>query len=226
VSLPFDRLLLITGNYADVEGLGLDELKLQCCDDGTLEVDEYLATCYPNIYAVGSVAGPCGAPHVAEHQAWYAAVNALFGGLKRFVVSERVLPRAVFTSPEIASVGLTEQEARELKLEYEMTRLDMATLPGAVVEGAKQGFVKVLTQQGEDRILGVTIASAQASETLAGFVVAMKYKLGLRKLGDTVQLGPTRAQALRRVAEAWRQQHRSARLLAWAERLSRWRIKR
>ncbi|SDP81361.1 FAD-dependent oxidoreductase [Ectopseudomonas guguanensis] len=226
VSLPFDRLLLMTGNYADVEGLGLDELKLQCCDDVTLEVDEYLATCYPNIYAVGSVAGPCGAPHVAEHQAWYAAVNALFGGLKRFVVSERVLPRAVFTSPEIASVGLTEQKARELKLEYEVTRLDMATLPGAVVEGAKQGFVKVLTQQGEDRILGVTIVSAQASETLAGFVVAMKYKLGLRKLGDTVQLSPTQAQALRRVAEAWRQQHRSARLLAWAERLSRWRIKR
>ncbi|MEO9335794.1 dihydrolipoamide dehydrogenase, partial [Pseudomonas guguanensis] len=101
-----------------------------------------------------------------------------------------------------------------------------ATLPGAVVEGAKQGFVKVLTQQGEDRILGVTIVSAQASETLAGFVVAMKYKLGLRKLGDTVQLSPTQAQALRRVAEAWRQQHRSARLLAWTERLNRWRIRR
>ncbi len=225
-SLPFDRLLLMLGQYADVEGLGLDELKLHCGDDGTLEADEYLATRYPNIYAVGSVAGPYGAPHVAEHQAWYAAVNALFGGLKRFVVSDRVLPRAVYTSPEMATVGLTEHEARALKLEFQTTRLDLATLPGAVAERAEQGFVKVLTEHDHDRILGVTIVGEQASETLAGFVVAMKYKVGMHKLGDAVQLSPTQGEALRRVAEAWRQQHRSPRMLTWAERLNRWRVER
>ncbi len=225
-SLPFDRLLLMLGQYADVEGLGLDELKLHCGDDGTLEADEYLATRYPNIYAVGSVAGPYGAPHVAEHQAWYAAVNALFGGLKRFVVSDRVLPRAVYTSPEMATVGLTEHEAGALKLEFQTTRVDLATLPGAVAERAEQGFVKVLTEHDHDRILGVTIVSEQASETLAGFVVAMKYKVGLHKLGDAVQLSPTQGEALRRVAEAWRQQHRSPRMLTWAERLNRWRVER
>lgn len=225
-SLPFDQVLLMLGQQADVEGLGLKALKLDCGDDGTLEADEYLATRYPNIYAVGSVAGPYGASYVAEHQAWYAAVNALFGGIKRFVVSDRVIPRAVFTSPEMAIVGLTEHEARELKLEFETTRLDLTALAGAVVEGAGQGFVKVLTEQGKDRILGVTIVGEQASDTLAGFVVAMKHKLGLKKLGDTVQLSPTQGEALRRVAEVWRQQHRSARMLAWAERLNRWRIKR
>ncbi|MDH2240847.1 FAD-dependent oxidoreductase [Stutzerimonas stutzeri] len=225
VSLPFDRLLLMTGQCADVEGLGLDGLKLHCGDDGTLEADEYLATRYPNIYAVGSVAGPYGASYVAEHQAWYAAVNALFGGLKRFVVSDRVLPRAVFTSPEMATAGLTEQEAQALKLEFETTQLDMTALPGAVVEGAEQGFVKVLTEKGEDRIIGVTIVGAHASETLAGFVVAMKYKLGLHKVGDAVQLSPTQGEALRRVAVAWRQQHRSPRMLNWAARMNRWRRK-
>lgn len=223
VSLPFDRLLLMSGQCADVEGLGLDGLKLHCGDDGTLEADEYLATRYPNIYAVGSVAGPYGASYVAEHQAWYAAVNALFGGLKRFEVSDRVLPRAVFTSPELATVGLTEHEAQALELEFETIRLDMTALPGAVVEGAEQGFVKVLTEKGEDRILGVTIVGPHASETLAGFVVAMKYKLGLHKLGEAVQLSPTQGEALRRVAEAWRQQHRSPRLLNWAARMNRWR---
>ncbi|MCQ4285893.1 FAD-dependent oxidoreductase [Pseudomonas stutzeri] len=225
-SLPFDQVLLMLGQQADVEGLGMEALKLDCGDDGTLEADEYLATRYPNIYAVGSVAGPYGASYVAEHQAWYAAFNALFGGLKRFVVSDRVIPRAVFTSPEMATVGLTEHEARELKLEFETTRLDLTTLAGAVVEGAGQGFVKVLTEQNKDRILGVTIVGEHASETLAGFVVAMKHKLGLNKLGDTVQLSPTQGEVLRRAAEIWRQQHRSARMLAWAERLNRWRIKR
>lgn len=225
-SLPFDQVLLMLGQQADVEGLVMEALKLDCGDDGTLEADEYLATRYPNVYAVGSVAGPYGASYVAEHQAWYAAVNALFGGIKRFVVSDRVIPRAVFTSPEMATVGLTEHEARELKLEFETTRLDLTTLAGAVVEGAEQGFVKVLTEQGKDRILGVTIVGEQASDTLAGFVVAMKHKLGLKKLGDTVQLSPTQGEALRRVAEVWRQQHRSARMLSWAERLNRWRVKR
>ncbi|HCJ29690.1 MAG TPA: dihydrolipoamide dehydrogenase [Pseudomonas sp.] len=222
--LPFDRMLLALGQSADVEGLGLDELGLRCGDDGTLEVDEYLSTRYPNIYAVGSVAGPYGAPHVAEHQAWYAAVNALFGEFKRFAVSERVIPRAVFTDPEVASVGLTDVEAKALGVEFEVTRLDLGALAGAIAEGADQGFVKVLTEQGNDRILGVTIVGEQASETLAGFVVAMKHKLGLNKLADTVQLGATLGEASWAVADAWRQQRRPARALHWAERLHRWRL--
>lgn len=224
LALPFDRVLLALGQSADVEGLGLDALGLRCGDDGSLDVDEYLATRYPNIYAVGSVAGPYGAPHVAEHQAWYAAVNALFGGFRRFTVSERVIPHAVFTAPEIASVGLTEAEARALGVEFDVIRLNLSSLAGAVAEGAGEGFVKVLTEQGEDRILGVTIVGEQASETLAGFVVAMKHKLGLNKLAETVQLGATLGEASRVVAEAWRQQRRPTRAIGWAERFNRWRL--
>ena len=224
-SLPFDRVLLMLGQRADVEGLGLSKLRLECGDDGTLEADEYLATRYPNIYAVGSVAGPYGAPHVAEHQGWYAAVNALFGGLKRFVVSDRVTPRAIFTTPEIATVGLNEAEAHALKLEFETTRLDLSTHAGAVIAGAGQGYVKVITEHDTDRILGVTIVGDHASETIAGFVVAMKHKLGMNKLGKTVLVSPTQGEALRQVAEIWQRQHQSARMRAWAERFNRWMLR-
>lgn len=222
--LPFDRVLLALGQSADVEALGVDELGLRYADDGSLETDEYLTTRIPNIYAVGSVAGPYGAPHVAEHQAWYAAVNALFGGFWRFAVSERVIPHAVFTSPEVASVGLTEARARDLGMEFDVTRLGLGTMAGAVAEGDDKGFVKVLTEQGKDRILGVTIVGEQASETLAGFVLAMKHKLGLNKLAGTVQLGATLGEASRVVAVTWRQQRRPARVLRWAQRFHRWRL--
>ena len=224
-ALPFERILLALGQSADVAGLGLEALGLQCAEDGSLEVDEYLSTRYPNIYAVGSVAGPQGAPHVAEHQAWYAAVNALFGDFKRFAVSERVLPRAVFTAPEIATVGLTEAEARAQGFELDISRLELATLPGAL-GGADAGFVKVLTEHGSDRIVGVTIVGEQASETLSGFVVAMKHKLGMNKLADIVQLDATLGEASRLVAEAWQQRRRPARTLKWAQRLHRWRLGR
>ncbi|WP_217473674.1 FAD-dependent oxidoreductase [Stutzerimonas stutzeri] len=222
--LPFDRVLLALGQSADIEGLGTETLGLCCADDGSLEVDEYLATRFPNIYAVGSVAGPYGAPHVAEHQAWYAAFNSLFGGFKRFVVSERAIPHAVFTSPEVASVGLTEAKAQALGVEFDVTRLSLGAIAGAVAEGAEDGFVKVLTERGKDRILGVTIVGDQASETLAGFVLAMKHKLGLNKLANTVQLGATLGEASRVVATAWRQQRRPARAIGWSERLHRWRL--
>ena len=222
--LPFDRVLLALGERADIDGLGTEALGLCCVDDGSLEVDEYLATRFPNIYAVGSVAGPYGAPHVAEHQGWYAAFNTLFGSFKRFVVSERAIPHAVFTSPEVASVGLTEAKAQALGVEFEVTRLGLGAIAGAVAEGADDGFVKVLTERGKDRILGVTIVGDQASETLAGFVLAMKHKLGLNKLANTVQLGATLGEASRVVAVAWRQQRRPARAIGWAERLHRWRL--
>ncbi len=223
-ALPFDRLLLALGQHADIRGLGLDELGLRCGEDGSLEVDEYLTTRFPNIYAVGSVAGPYGAPHVAEHQAWYAAVNALFGDFKRFAVSERVIPRAVFTTPEVASVGLSEPEARAQGTEFDVTRVPLGALSGAIAEEAGEGFIKVLTERGKDRILGVSIVGEQASETLAGFVVAMKHKIGMNRLADTVHLGATLGDASRLLAETWQRQHRPLRLLRWAERLNRWRL--
>jgi len=223
-SLPFDRLLLALGRRAHLEGLGLDELKLNINEDGSLEVDEYLATRYPNIYAIGAVAGPDCSTQSATHHAWYAAANGLFSGFRRFMVSDRVVPRVAFTAPEIASVGLTEAQAKLADMEYEVTLLDLDSLEAAQLTNGNKGFLKVLTEQGRDRILGVTLVGEGASETLAVFVLAMKHKLGLNKLRRTVHITPTLAEASLAVAEAWRRAHIAKRPQTWVARLHRWRL--
>jgi pyruvate/2-oxoglutarate dehydrogenase complex dihydrolipoamide dehydrogenase (E3) component/uncharacterized membrane protein YdjX (TVP38/TMEM64 family) len=223
-SLPFDQVLLALGRKAHLDDLGLERLELNIREDGSLEVDEYLATRYPNIYAVGAVAGPDSSFQSAKHHAWYAAANGLFSGFRRFMVSDRVVPRVAFTSPEIASVGLTEAQAKLAEVEYEVTMLDLDSLEAAQMSAGNSGFLKVLTERGRDRIIGVTLVGDGASETLAVFVLAMKHKLGLNKLRRTVHINPTLAEASLAVAEAWRRAHTAKRPQTWAARLHRWRL--
>lgn len=223
-SLAFDQVLLALGREAHLHDLGLEKLKLSTREDGSLEVDEYLATRYPNIYAVGAVTGPDSSFQSAKHHAWYAAANGLFSGFRRFMVSDRVVPRVAFTSPEIASVGLTEAQAKLAELEYEVTMLDLDSLEAAQMSIGNSGFLKVLTERGRDRIIGVTLVGDGASETLAVFVLAMKHKLGLNKLRRTVHINPTLAEASLAVAEAWRRAHTAKRSQTWAARLHRWRL--
>ncbi|AZZ45367.1 dihydrolipoamide dehydrogenase [Pseudomonadaceae bacterium SI-3] len=223
-SLPFDEVLLALGRQAHLDDLGLEALELNTREDGSLEVDEYLATRYPNIYAVGAVTGPDSSFQSATHHAWYAAANGLFSGFRRFMVSDRVVPRVAFTSPEIASVGLTEAQAKLAELEYEVTLLNLDSLEAAQMSAGSSGFLKVLTERGRDRIIGVTLVGDGASETLAVFVLAMKHKLGLNKLRRTVHINPTLAEASLAVAEAWRRAHTAKRPQTWAARLHRWRL--
>ncbi len=223
-SLPFDQVLLALGRKAHLDDLGLERLELNIREDGSLEVDEYLATRYPNVYAVGAVAGPDSSFQSAKHHAWYAAANGLFSGFRRFIVSDRVVPRVAFTSPEIASVGLTEAQAKLAEMEYEVTMLDLDSLEAAQMSAGNSGFLKVLTERGRDRIIGVTLVGDGASETLAVFVLAMKHKLGLNKLRRTVHINPTLAEASLAVAEAWRRAHTAKRPQTWAARLHRWRL--
>lgn len=223
-TLPFDQVLLALGRRAQLSGLDLDGLKLNYTDDGSLEVDEYLATRYPNIYAVGAVAGPDSSVQRARHHAWYAAANGLFSGLRRQMVSDRVVPRVTFTSPEIASVGLTEAQAKLAEMDYEVTKLNLDSLQAAQIGSGRAGFVKMLTERGRDRIIGVTLVGDGASESLAVFVLAMKHKLGLNKLRRTVHINPTLAEASLAVAEAWRRAHLSKHPHRWAARLHRWRL--
>ena len=219
--VAFDLLLCAVGRAARLTGYGLEELGI---DSGkTVATDAYLQTLHPTIYAAGDVAGPYQLTHVAAHQAWYATVNALFGDFKRFKVNYRVIPQATFTDPEIARVGLNEREAQAQGVAYEVTRFDIAELDRAIVDSAARGFVKVLTVPGKDRILGVTIAGAQAGELLAEYVLAMQHGLGLGKILGTVHSYPTLAEANKYAAGQWRRTHQPEALLRWAQRLHDWR---
>jgi len=221
-TIEFDELLCAVGRTPRVEGFGLEELGIPLTPRKTIETDSRLQTRYPNIYAVGDVAGPYQLTHVAAHQAWYGAVNALFGRFRRFKVDYSVIPWATFTDPEVARVGLSETEASEQGVAHEITRFDFADLDRAIADGNTRGFVKVLTVPGKDRILGVTIVGERAGDLLAEYVLAMKHGLGLNKVLGTIHTYPTLSEANKYVAGEWKRAHAPQKLLAWVGRYFAW----
>jgi len=218
--IEFDALLCAVGRVARLQGYGLEALGIPT--QRTVLVNDYLETLYPNIYAAGDVAGPYQFTHTAGHTAWYAAVNALFGDFKRFKVDYSVVPWATFIEPEVARVGLNEQDAKEKNMAYDLTQYGIDDLDRAIADGTAHGFVKVLTVPGKDRILGVTIVGEHAGDLLAEFVLAMKHGLGLNKILGTIHTYPTLAEANKYVAGEWRRAHAPQKLLRWAARFHAW----
>ncbi len=220
-TIEFDALICAVGRVARLKGYGLEALGIET--DRTIVTNEYLETLYPNIYAAGDVAGPYQFTHVAAHQAWYAAVNAIFGQFKKFKADYRVIPWTTFIDPEVARVGLSEQEAKEKGIAVEVTRYDLGDLDRAIADSAAYGFVKVLTVPGKDRILGVTIVGEHSGDLLAEFVLAMKHGLGLNKILGTIHTYPTWAEANKYAAGEWKRAHAPTRVLAWLEKYHTWR---
>ena len=218
--IEFDALLCAVGRVARLQGYGLEELGIPT--QRTVAVNDYLETLYPNIFAAGDVAGPYQFTHTASHMAWYAAVNALFGDFRKFKVDYSVVPWATFIEPEVARVGLNEQEAKEKSIAYEVTKYGIDDLDRAIADGTAHGFVKVLTVPGKDRILGVTIVGEHAGDLLAEFVLAMKHGLGLNKILGTIHTYPTLAEANKYAAGEWKRAHAPQKVLAWLQRFHAW----
>lgn len=221
--IAFDAILVAVGRVPRTQGYGLEELKIPLAPRKTIETDAYLQTLYPNIYACGDVAGPWQLTHAGAHQAWYATANALFGGIKRFRADGRVMPAVVFTDPEVARVGLNEREAEHDGVAYEITRYDLAELDRALAEQAPQGFVKVLTVSGRDRLLGATCVGPHAGEWITEFALAMRHRIGLGGILATVHAYPTFAEANKYAAGVWKKAHAPESILHWLGRWQRWR---
>ena len=204
VRVAFDAILVAVGRVANTTGYGLEELGIATTPGRTIQTDDYLQTLYPNIFACGDVAGPYQFTHTASHQAWYAAVNALFGTFRRYRADYRVIPWTTFTDPEVARVGLNEQEARAQQIAHVVSTFDLAELDRAIADEHAHGFIKVLTSPGSDTILGVTCVGAHAGELLAEYVLAMKHGLGLNAILGTIHTYPTMAEANKYVAGVWR----------------------
>ncbi|HMM70678.1 MAG TPA: FAD-dependent oxidoreductase [Rhodocyclaceae bacterium] len=221
-----DRILVAVGRAANLTGYGLQELGVRT--GRTVQVNDFLQTNFPNIYACGDVAGPYQFTHTAAHMAWYATVNSLLGPLLalrggRFRVDYSTVPWVTFVDPEVARVGLNETEAHERGIPHEVTVYPLDDLDRAIAEGDTDGFVKVLTVPGRDRILGVTLVGAHAGELLAEYVLAMRHRIGLNKILSTIHPYPTWAEANKYAAGRWRQAHAPQALLRWAERFHAWR---
>jgi pyruvate/2-oxoglutarate dehydrogenase complex dihydrolipoamide dehydrogenase (E3) component/uncharacterized membrane protein YdjX (TVP38/TMEM64 family) len=202
--IAFDEILVAVGRVANTTGYGLEELGIPVTPQRTVEVNAFLETAYPNIFACGDVAGPYQFTHTASHMAWYASVNALFGRFRKFKVDYSVIPWATFTEPEVARVGLNEQEAKEKGIPHRVTVYGIDDLDRAIADGEAHGFVKVLTVPGSDRILGATIVGEHAGDLIAEFVSAMRHGLGLNRILGTIHIYPTLAEANKYAAGNWK----------------------
>jgi pyruvate/2-oxoglutarate dehydrogenase complex dihydrolipoamide dehydrogenase (E3) component len=222
VRIAFDQVLVAVGRVANTQGYGLEQLGIPVTPQRTVEVDEHMATLYPNIYACGDVAGPYQFTHTAAHTAWYAAVNALFGRLRRFRADFSVIPWATFTDPEVARVGLNETEARQKGIGYEVTTYGIDDLDRAIADGEAYGLVKVLTVPGKDRILGATIVGEHAGDLIVEYIAAMKHGIGLNKILGTIHIYPTLAEANKYAAGNWKRAHAPQAALRWVERYHAW----
>jgi pyruvate/2-oxoglutarate dehydrogenase complex dihydrolipoamide dehydrogenase (E3) component len=222
VRIEFDALLCAVGRVANTAGYGLEQLGIPLSSSRTVETNEFLQTRYPNIYACGDVAGPYQFTHTAAHQAWYASVNALFGALRRFRADYSVIPWATFTDPEVARVGLSETEAKERNIPYEVSTYGIDDLDRAIADGAAHGMVKVLTAPGKDRILGATIVGEHAGDLIAEYVAAMRHGFGMNKILGTIHIYPTLAEANKYAAGVWKKAHAPQRLLRLVERFHAW----
>lgn len=221
VRVPFDAVLVAVGRRPNTDGLGLEDVGVAVAEDGAVEVDDYLRTSVPTIYACGDVIGSYQFTHIASHEAWYASVNPLFSPFKRFKADYAVIPWTTFTDPEVACVGLNEQGAASRGIDVEVTRYPLAELDRALVDEEGRGFVKVLTPPGKDRILGATIVGHHAGDLIAEYVAAMKWGKGLKDLMATIHVYPTLTEASKAAASAWRKKHVPDGLLAWVERFHR-----
>ncbi|KDC48092.1 FAD-dependent oxidoreductase [Pseudoalteromonas fuliginea] len=221
IDIEYDELLCAVGRSARLKGYGLEELGIET--NRTVVTNEYLETLYPNIFAAGDIVGPYQFTHVAAHQGWYAAVNGLFGHLKKFKVDYRVIPWTTFIDPEVARVGLNEQDAKDKGIDYEITRFEFEELDRAITDSAAKGFIKVITPKGKDKILGVTVVSEHAGDLIAEFVLAMKHGLGLNKILGTIHSYPTWAEGNKYAAGEWKRAHAPEKVLNLLEKYHTWR---
>ncbi|WP_289156834.1 bifunctional TVP38/TMEM64 family protein/FAD-dependent oxidoreductase [uncultured Pseudoalteromonas sp.] len=221
IDIEYDELLCAVGRSARLKGYGLEELGIET--NRTVVTNEYLETLYPNIFAAGDIVGPYQFTHVAAHQGWYGAVNGLFGNLKKFKVDYRVIPWTTFIDPEVARVGLNEQDAIDKGIDYEITRFEFEELDRAITDSATKGFIKVITPKGKDKILGVTVVSEHAGDLIAEFVLAMKHGLGLNKILGTIHSYPTWAEGNKYAAGEWKRAHAPEKVLNMLEKYHTWR---
>ncbi len=222
VEIPFDQILIAVGRKPNTQNFGLEDIDIELNKNGTIKTDDYLRTNHKNIFACGDVAGPYQFTHTASHQAWYCAVNSLFGNLKKFKVDYSVIPWATFTEPEVARVGLNQLEANEKNIPYEISRYDINDLDRAISDSEAHGYIEVLTKPGKDKILGVTIMGEHAGDLIAEYVAAMKHNFGMNKILSTIHIYPTLAEANKFVAGNWKRNHAPQTILKWLETFHKW----
>jgi pyruvate/2-oxoglutarate dehydrogenase complex dihydrolipoamide dehydrogenase (E3) component len=212
--LPFDQILLATGRSPNVEGLGLEAAGVHYDENG-VEVDSSLRTSNKRIFALGDVASRPRLTHHADAQARLLIRNAFFFG--RGSKEKLVVPSCVYTSPEVAQVGLTREEAARRGIAADLVRVEMADVDRARLEGESEGFLDLLVAKGKDRILGATLVAENAGDLIGQIALAIQNGVGLEGFGATIYPYPTRGEIFRKAADAWNRRRLTPRYKSWLE---------
>ena len=197
-----DQLLIAVGRAPNIDDLDLDSVGVKYNRSG-VEVNDNMQTTNPRIYAAGDICSKYKFTHAADFQARIVIQNALFalGPFGKKKASDLVIPWATYTSPEIAHVGLSPQDAADAGVEVDTYIQPFKHVDRAILEGADEGFVKVHTKKGTDSIVGATIVADNAGDLISEINVAMTNGLGLSKIGATIHPYPTQADAIRKLGD-------------------------
>ncbi len=201
-----DEILVGTGRTPNVEDLNLEAVNVQYDAHRGVVVDDYLQTTNPRIYAAGDICMNWKFTHAADAAARIVIKNALFApfGLGRSKLSSLVMPWVTYTDPEIAHVGLYEQEARAEGIDADTIKIPFSRVDRALADGEPEGFVKILHKRGSDQILGATIVARHAGEMISEVTFAIVAKQGLNTLSGVIHPYPTQAEAIKKVADTYR----------------------
>ncbi|MGF1479874.1 MAG: mercuric reductase [Cyanophyceae cyanobacterium] len=204
-SVTADEILVAVGRSPHVQGLSLEQVGVEYSAKQGININEYLQTSNPRIYAVGDVAMQSKFTHAADAAARIVIQNALFApfGIGRKKLSTLTIPWCTYTQPEIAHVGISAQEAEERAANLDTFCVPMDDIDRAVIDGETAGFTKIYLKKGTDKILGATIVAAQAGETINVITLAMQKELGLGAIAATIFPYPTQAEIVRKVADAY-----------------------
>jgi len=219
-ALPVDEILLGVGRAPNVDGMNLEAVGVRYDTARGVEVNDRLQTSNPRIYAAGDICSAYKFTHMADAMARIVIRNALFFG--RAKASALTVPWCTYTDPEIAHVGLYEQEAARKGIAVQTFAEELADVDRAVLDGETNGFVKVHIRRGSDQILGATVVARHAGEMLAELTLALAAGVGLGKIGDTIHAYPTQAQAVRRVADAYNRTRLTPRVKSLFEKWLSW----
>ncbi|BAY99129.1 pyridine nucleotide-disulfide oxidoreductase dimerization region [Tolypothrix tenuis PCC 7101] len=224
-SVTVDEILVGAGRAPNVEGLNLEAVGVEYDKQHGVKVNDYLQTTNPKIYAAGDICMNWKFTHAADAAARIVIKNTLFSpfGLSRSKLSSLVMPWVTYTDPEIAHVGLSEQEAKDKGWNIETIKIPFSSVDRAIADGEESGFLKILHKKGSDEILGATIVARHAGEMISEVTTAIVGKLGLNKLSGVIHPYPTQAEAIKKAADAYRRTlltENTKRLLGFLTKLS------
>ncbi|MBW2573159.1 MAG: FAD-containing oxidoreductase [Deltaproteobacteria bacterium] len=199
--IKFDALLVATGRKPAVRGLGLESAGVSYDERMGVTINDKAQTTNPDVYAVGDVASKYQFTHTADFMARLVIRNALFFGRDKF--SSLLIPWATYTDPEVAHVGLYENDLQERNIEYATFTREFSDIDRSIVDGETEGYVKIHVKKGTDRILGATIVGSHAGDMISEITVAMQSGMGLGKLANVIHPYPTAADAIRQCGDAY-----------------------